>query len=445
VAFTDGQSVSNLTANNGEIVTLFAIWVPDGVQTYTVIYDANGGSGNMADSSFSVGVSQALSANTFTLTGYTFAGWATTAAGTKAYNDRQEVTNLAAAGETVTLFATWTLDQYTVTFNTNGGSSVAGKIVTRGDHVIPPANPTKTGYTFDNWYGNSGLTSVYNFSTPVTDNITLYAKWNPITYTVIYDKNAANATGNMADTVFTYGVSQALRTNTFSRTGYTFRGWATASDGGVKYNNNESVSNLTDQAGGNVTLFAIWGSAGVQAYTVTFVALGGIPAPTQQTVERGDKVRQPAAMINLTGATFLGWSTVPNSTDINFWDFENDTVNGNLTLYAVWSSGDHGPVDIEITVKHPGLPDDIELLNNETLIISRTGNGYPKTVTLTVNGAYDSVAWHIHSANVPGYGPSYTLNAGNSYYNNLGEHFLTIDMEIDGKMYSRTITFIVVP
>jgi len=68
----------------------------------------------------------------------------------------------------------------TVTFDSNGGSSVPSQTVNSGTTATRPTNPTRSGYTFDNWYSNSGLTTVYNFSTPVTWNITLYAKWNPV-------------------------------------------------------------------------------------------------------------------------------------------------------------------------------------------------------------------------------------------------------------------------
>jgi len=68
---------------------------------------------------------------------------------------------------------------YTVSFESNGGSSVSAQTVNSGKTAARPADPTRSGYTFANWYSNSGLTTVYDFSTPVTGDITLYAKWNP--------------------------------------------------------------------------------------------------------------------------------------------------------------------------------------------------------------------------------------------------------------------------
>jgi len=67
---------------------------------------------------------------------------------------------------------------FSVFFNNNGGSNVPIQVINSGSTATRPANPTRSGYTFDDWYSDSGLTTVYNFSTPVTGNITLYAKWN---------------------------------------------------------------------------------------------------------------------------------------------------------------------------------------------------------------------------------------------------------------------------
>ena len=68
---------------------------------------------------------------------------------------------------------------YTVTFNSNGGSSISTQTVNAGSTVARPANPSRSGYTFVDWYSDSGLTAMYIFGTPVNSNITLYAKWIP--------------------------------------------------------------------------------------------------------------------------------------------------------------------------------------------------------------------------------------------------------------------------
>jgi uncharacterized repeat protein (TIGR02543 family) len=78
---------------------------------------------------------------------------------------------------------TTTTTNYTVTFNTNGGSAVTTKTVKSGEKVSAPTAPTKDGYTFDGWYSDAALTKAYSFSSAVTSNITLYAKWTTASYT----------------------------------------------------------------------------------------------------------------------------------------------------------------------------------------------------------------------------------------------------------------------
>ena len=67
--------------------------------------------------------------------------------------------------------------EYTVTFNSNGGSEVATQTVKNGKTVSNPENPTKTGFLFDGWYSDSELKNLFDFATPITGNIALYAKW----------------------------------------------------------------------------------------------------------------------------------------------------------------------------------------------------------------------------------------------------------------------------
>ena len=93
--------------------------------------------------------------------------------------------------------------------------------------------------------GSNGV--VYNFET----------RYNPITYYVKFNGNGATS-GSMSNQTFTYDKSQNLRSNTFSRTGYNFAGWATTSTGSVQYTNGQSVSNLTTTSYGTVNLYAVW-------------------------------------------------------------------------------------------------------------------------------------------------------------------------------------------
>jgi uncharacterized repeat protein (TIGR02543 family) len=148
--------------------------------TYTVKFDTNGGS-TIADSIVASGTTAAKPADP-TKDGYSFGGWYTDAACTAAYNFATPVT------ANLTLYAKWNAvpGNYTVTFNSNGGSAVAAQSVVSGATAAKPADPTKDGFSFGGWYTDAACTAAYNFATPVTANLTLYAKWG-YTITVVIE------------------------------------------------------------------------------------------------------------------------------------------------------------------------------------------------------------------------------------------------------------------
>ncbi len=109
-----------------------------------------------------------------TRAGYTFAGW----------NPAVPAT-MPAGGAALT--AQWTVNQYTISFEENGGSTVADITQDYGTSVSAPTNPTRVGYTFGGWYSDADLTTAYTFSTMPAENITLYAKWTVNQYTISFD------------------------------------------------------------------------------------------------------------------------------------------------------------------------------------------------------------------------------------------------------------------
>ena len=237
--------------------------------TYSVKFDANGGSSTMANQSFTYGVAQALTANGFTRTGYTFAGWNTAADGSgTSYTNGQSVSNLTSAENgIVTLYAQWTTNQYTITFVANGGSEVGSVLYDINTDLTLPAAPTRVGYVFDGWIissggGNWNTENTYwgskNLGTGYYGNIALTAQWKANSYTVTFNSNSGDG-GAMSNQTFTYDEEKALTANGFTRTGYTFAGWNTAANGsGTSYTNGQSVSNLTSTENGTVTLYAQW-------------------------------------------------------------------------------------------------------------------------------------------------------------------------------------------
>jgi len=244
-------------------ITLHAKWNPI---TYTVAYNRNqpGATGTMESSVHTYDAAKNLSSNTFAYGNNVFMGWNTLPDGQGAsYSNGQSVLNLAdTAGATVTLYAVWAdySTVWTVRFETSGGSAVGDINILKNTRVDrPEPDPARAGYTFANWYSNPELNEPpYNFNSLVINNITLHAKWNPIAYTIAYDKNADDAAGATASSSHVYDVDKELSANGFTRVSYTFAGWARTGDGAVEFTDSESVKNLTEAAGATVTLYAQW-------------------------------------------------------------------------------------------------------------------------------------------------------------------------------------------
>lgn len=170
---TDTTKVT-ITANQ----TLYAQWTANG---YTIAYNSNGGSGSVGNSSMTYDKAANLNSNSFTRTGYTFNGWNTKADGSgTAYADKASVKNLATGG-TVTLYVQWKANNYTVTFDANGGSvSSTSQTATYNSTYGSLPTPTRTGYTFNGWFtektGGTKVTS--DTKVTITANQTLYAQWS---------------------------------------------------------------------------------------------------------------------------------------------------------------------------------------------------------------------------------------------------------------------------
>ena len=144
---------------------------------YTVVFNSNGGS-SVASQTITEG-NKATRPGNPTRSGYNFVRW--TLNGSE-YNFNTPVTG------NITLVAQWNeivKNNYTVNFNSNGGSSVQSQTVTEGNRATRPGNPTRTGYNFAGWTLNG---SNYNFDTPVNGNITLVAKWTQKNYRVVANR-----------------------------------------------------------------------------------------------------------------------------------------------------------------------------------------------------------------------------------------------------------------
>ncbi|MCL6664217.1 InlB B-repeat-containing protein [Paenibacillus amylolyticus] len=264
-----------------------------------------------------------------TRAGHTFAGW---------YTDQTDPTTKWNFGSNtvarnMALFAHWTVNNYTVTYDANysGAGTATTETVAYGAKASEPnPAPTRESYTFAGWYTDpTDPATLWNFSSnTVTGNMTLYAHWTVNNYTVTYDANYSGAGTATTETV-AYGAKASEPNPAPTREGYTFAGWYTdATDPATQWN--FSSNTVT----GNMTLYAHWT---VNNYTVTYDAnYSGAGTATTETVAYGAKASEPNPAPTRAGYTFAGWYT--DATDPTFkWNFASDVVEGDVTLYAHWT------------------------------------------------------------------------------------------------------------
>ena len=303
--------------------------------TYSVSYNANGGSGAPGGQTKVQGQNLALSSTKPTRTGYTFQGWSTSSGGSVAYQPGSTYSNNAA----VTLYAIWKADSYTVSYNANGGSGAPGnQTKTYGQNLtLSSTKPARTGYTFQGWATSSGGAVAYQPGSTYSNNaaVTLYAIWKADSYTVSYNANGGiGAPGNQTKT---YGQNLTLSGTQPTRDGHTFQGWATSAGGAVAY---QPGGTYTNNAG--TTLYAVWEA---NKYTVSYNANGGNGCPGNQTKNYGQNLTLSSTRPTRDGHTFQGWATSAGGA-VAYQAGAIYSNNANVTLYAVWKQNvvDNSPV-----------------------------------------------------------------------------------------------------
>ena len=217
-----------------------------GATSYTLTFDTNGGS-TIAPITQDYGTAITAPADP-TKTGYTFAGWTPAIPATM-------------PAENMTIKAKWTVNQYTLTFDTNGGSIIAPITQDYGTAITAPADPTKTGYTFAGW------TPAIPATMPA-ENMTIKAKWTVNQYTLTFDTNGGST---IAPITQDYGTAITAPADP-TKTGYTFAGWTPAIPATMPAE--------------NMTIKAQWrynggGSSGYSYYTIkTTAGAGGSISPS---------------------------------------------------------------------------------------------------------------------------------------------------------------------
>ena len=253
-----------------------------------------------------------------------------------------------------TVYALWAINP-TLSYNVNtpAGSNAPG---TPASQTVPynTAAADKSGwaagdtgkipgYRFDGWYTAPNGGNKYDFNTPLTNNVTVYAHWIGNGYTVRFTGNGATG-GGTPDQAFQYNIGQNLHRNGFTRDGYTFTGWKRA-DNQQAYGDGQWVTNLTTQPNGIVTMVAQW-SANEAHIRYNPNPPAGKTAGGQGTPNwDGHTGDTPAIGGNgwtIDGYTFAGWTTSPDGGGTKYAPGASWTANGTLTLYAQWTPGEAG-------------------------------------------------------------------------------------------------------
>ena len=242
-----------------EALTLYPVW---NTNKYTITFDTNGGS-EIAPITQDYGTEITAPDNP-TRKGYTFKGW-----------DKEIPKTMPA--ENITVKAQWEINQYTITFDTNGGSEIAPITQDYGTEITAPDNPTRKGYTFKGWDKEIP-------ETMPAENITVKAQWETNQYTIAFDTNGGS---EIAPITQDYGTKITTPDNP-TRKGYTFKGW-----------DKEIPETMPAE---NMTITAQWE---INQYTITFDTNGGSEiAPITQ--DYGTEITAPDNPTR-KGYTFKGW------------------------------------------------------------------------------------------------------------------------------------------
>jgi len=216
------------------------------INQYTISFDSNEGS---AVSDIAQDYNSTVTAPSDpSKTGYTFSGW---------YSDEEltvTYTFTTMPAENIALYADWTINQYTISFNTNGGTSVTAITQDYGTSVTKPTDPTKEGFTFDGWYSDSELTSSYTFTTMSAENITLYAKWGIEESDFIFDLKEDS----------TYEVTGYTGSDTSIIIAATYSGTAVTSIADYAFEEQTSLTSIVISEGIiSIGFGAFWGCTGL--------------------------------------------------------------------------------------------------------------------------------------------------------------------------------------
>ncbi|MBQ7499639.1 MAG: InlB B-repeat-containing protein, partial [Clostridia bacterium] len=329
-----------------EDCTFKAVWTENTTPstTYTVSYNANGGTGAPSSQTKNAGTALTLRTTPPTRSGYNFAGWAESSTGAAAYPAGGSYIK----DQNITLYAVWSADplasnlQYTITASTLNIRPYADSHNTIGTTDNRPIGSVTNGAivniqtTYDNadgskWgYGTNNQNSVVGWMCLTTSSGTSYATR---VYGVFY--NLANGgSGSFGSHLKNHGTNITLSSAVPTRSGgYTFLGWSPIQSATAP----AYLPGATFVENQYCTLYDIWQAPAAATYTVSYNANGGAGAPASQTKTQNVTLKLSSTVPTRAGYTFAGWSTSSNGS-VEYSPGANYTANAPVTLFAVWQA-----------------------------------------------------------------------------------------------------------
>ena len=320
-------------------VTLYAQWN----NVFLLKYDIGEGSGDFPDQrtlSKNDEVTMTINSKVPTLVGFVFKNWTTSPTSTSpAYNPGDTI-KLTTGASTVTLYAQWIANEYTVTYKSGveGQADVTDTATFNQTYTLKGAIFTKEGFQQSGWSEAPGQPAKYPLNYTFTrwtftEDMTLYACWDTVVYTISFDPNGG--TGEIRSIVAGYNTKIAAPECGFYKEGCTFIAWNTKADGsGISYKAGDAYVVL-----GDAKLYATWAFE----YILKFDPNGGTGAPatiTKSSVDKQIGITIPDMIPTLTGYEFAGWASpdIPGKTFQPKDTIVLDSEMRSVTLYAEWAA-----------------------------------------------------------------------------------------------------------
>lgn len=329
----------------------FTLYAKYNVNKYSIAFDGNGSdAGAVATmSNCKYDATYVLPACDFVYNRHDFLGWNTEADGSGTmYQPKDKVKNLIADNNAVvTLYAQWNelqpAGKYNITYVMYDGENATEnpEFYLAGEKIKLYA-PTKVGYTFSRWCTDASLSydsRITEIPATMSEDVTLYAKFNVNKYNIFFDGNGATAGSVSIMNGCKYDVSYALPENGYTKEGYDFLGWNVEPEGnGEMLQPGQKIKNLTSENNATITLYACWESNApviddVVGYKITYVMHDGINnEQNPEQYEEGDRIvlQNPTKV----GYTFSRWCTDESLSFASRITTITEDMSGDLTLYA---------------------------------------------------------------------------------------------------------------